>query len=59
LGLVRKGESIDLSGYLVNVKQAEGEEFTWNSSLSREDEGGGSCEVFYVTEIRYKGMSYK
>lgn len=59
LGLVRKGGIIDLSGYLVNVRQAEGEEFTWNSSLSREDEGGGSCEVFYVTEIRYKGMSYK
>ena len=59
LGLVRKGESIDLSGYLVNVKQAEGEEFTWNSSLSREDEGGGSCEVFYVTEIRYRGTAYK
>lgn len=59
LGLIRKGENIDLSGLLVNVSQAEGEEFTWNSSLSREDDGGGSCEVFYVTEIRYKGMSYK
>jgi len=60
LGLVRKGENIDLSGYLVNVRQGEGEpEFSWNSSLSREDEGGGSCEVFYVTEIRYQGMSYK
>lgn len=59
LGLVRKGESIGLSGYLVYVRQAEGEEFSWNSSLSREDEGGGSCEVFYVTEVRYKGMSYK
>ncbi len=60
LGLVRKGESIDLSGYLVNVSQAAGEEeFTWNSSLSREDQGGGSCEVFYVTELRYKGKSYK
>lgn len=59
LGLVREGQSIGLSGYLVNVSQAEGEEFTWNSSLSREDEGGGSCEVFYVTEIRYKGKSYK
>ena len=59
LGLVREGESIGLSGYLVYVSQAEGEEFTWNSSLSREDEGGGSCEVFYVSEIRYKGKSYK
>jgi hypothetical protein len=59
LGLIREGQSIGLSGYLVNVRQAEGEEFTWNSSLSREDEGGGSCEVFYVTELRYKGMSYK
>ncbi|MBI4726444.1 hypothetical protein HY768_04330 [candidate division TA06 bacterium] len=60
LGLVRKGENIGLFGYLVNVSQTEGEpEFTWNTSLSREDEAGGSCEVFYVTEIRYKGMSYK
>jgi hypothetical protein len=60
LGRVRKGEHIALEGYLVQVSGLyKGEEFTWNSSLSRDDEGDGSCEVIYVTKVRFGGLRYE
>ena len=43
-----EGSTVKLKGYLVDVSGDDG--FEWNSSLSRNDTGGGACEVFYVTE---------
>ena len=48
---IRTGDHVRIRGYLVNcegVKQ-DGTYFTWNSSTSREDTGGGACEVIYTT----------
>ena len=45
---VRAGEIVKLKGYLVNVRHREG--WTWNTSLTREDSGGGSCELMWVEE---------
>jgi hypothetical protein len=60
LGRVREGDHIAIEGYLVQVSGLyKGEEFTWNSSLSRNDEGDGSCEVIYVTRIRFGGLKYE
>ena len=42
----RPGQVITLIGRLVRVSTAEG--FTWESSLTRSDTGGGSCEVIHV-----------
>ena len=42
----RPGQIITLIGRLVSVSSADG--FSWESSLSRSDTGGGSCEVMYV-----------
>lgn len=42
----RPGEIITLVGKLVSVSGTDG--FTWNSSLTRTDTGGGSCEVMWV-----------
>jgi len=39
---------IDLEGYLVDIKSNK-EDWSWHTSLSRTDTGGGSCEVFWVT----------
>lgn len=50
---VRKGDHIQLHGYLVSVEgsKSSGETFTWNSSTSRTDDGNGACEVIYTTSI--------
>ena len=43
----RVGEVVELDGLLVDVEGAGG--FRWATSLSRQDRGDGSCELFYVT----------
>ena len=46
---VYEGSLIEMKGYLVGVKTADG--WHWRSSLKRDDTGGGSCELFWVEEI--------
>ncbi|MBP5608699.1 MAG: hypothetical protein J6X66_10600 [Lachnospiraceae bacterium] len=48
---IRRGDHVHLKGYLVNINgsTADGKIYYWNSSTTRADTGGGSCEVFYVT----------
>lgn len=52
---VRPGDIVRASGYLVDVDHASG--FRWRTSLSRNDTGGGSCEIFYLEkfEIESRG----
>lgn len=47
---VRKGAIVRLSGYLVNVRHTDG--WSWRSSLTRDDTGGGSCELMWVTDVQ-------
>ncbi|MCD6577952.1 hypothetical protein J7L48_00585 [bacterium] len=51
---IKKGEIIKLKGYLVKISGDVNKkgEFFWQSSLSREDTGNHSCEVFYVETIQ-------
>jgi hypothetical protein len=54
------GDTIALSGYLVKVNATKGSSHHWwNSSLSRNDTGDGSCEVMYITEIKHRGLLYR
>jgi len=46
---LRPGNVVALKGYLVDV-QGEGS-FRWKSSLTREDTGGGACELVWVEEL--------
>lgn len=46
---IKKGEVVKLEGYLVNVTHTDG--WTWRTSLSRDDGGGGSCELMWVTDV--------
>jgi hypothetical protein len=45
----RVGDVLELEGDLVDVKRKNG----WyiNTSLTREDSGGGACEVIYVRSV--------
>jgi hypothetical protein len=47
---LRRGDVVQLNGYLVDAQHPSG--FRWRTSLSREDTGNGSCELFLVTGIR-------
>jgi hypothetical protein len=46
---VDEGDVIQIRGYLVSIAGPDGER--WKSSLSRNDTGGGSCELLYATEL--------
>jgi hypothetical protein len=46
---IRHGHVVRLWGYLVDARREDG--FFWNTSLSRDDTGGGSCELFYVEGV--------
>jgi hypothetical protein len=46
---VRKGHIVRLGGYLVQVNAPDG--WSWRSSLTRSDTGGGACEVIFVDRI--------
>jgi hypothetical protein len=46
---VKTGDAVDIQGWLVRIDQDNG--WHWQSSLSREDSGGGACEVVYVCSI--------
>ena len=47
---VRVGQVVELSGHLVRVDRDDG--WRWISSLTREDTGAGSCELFYVKQVQ-------
>ncbi len=46
---LQKDDLVTLSGFLVNVKY--GDDWHWDTSVSRTDEGDGACEIIYVTEV--------
>jgi len=46
---VKSGERVQILGYLVQVEAEDG--WRWRSSLTREDTGGGACELVFVTEL--------
>ena len=50
LAQIDQDNLIYLKGQLVEVKSSDG--WTWRSSLSREDTGGGACELMLVEEVR-------
>lgn len=47
---VYKGSLIEMKGYLSEVTTADG--WRWKSSLKRDDTGAGSCELFWVEELK-------
>lgn len=46
---IRKDERVRIDGWLVEATAQDG--WHWRSSTSREDTGGGACEVVYVCAI--------
>ncbi|MET0217672.1 MAG: hypothetical protein ABW205_07070 [Burkholderiales bacterium] len=46
---IQKGDTVRVSGYLVEAQGADG--WRWRSSLSREDTGAGACELVWVETL--------
>jgi hypothetical protein len=46
---LRPGQVVTLSGYLVDVRRADG--FSWNTSLRRDDVGDGACELMWIERV--------
>lgn len=46
---IRKGDLIQARGFLVDVDRKDG--FQWRTSLTRNDTGNGSCELFYIEQL--------
>lgn len=51
---VKRHEVASLEGYLVEVTDSHGG--VWRSSLTRDDEEGGACEILWVTSITRKKL---
>ena len=49
---VKRHELVTLEGYLVEVTGTDG--YRWRSSLTREDTGGHSCEVMWITRVDHR-----
>lgn len=49
LDRIERGQRVRIDGWLVEVNADDG--WRWRSSLSREDSGGGACELIYVCSI--------
>ena len=44
----KRYDLVELEGYLVDVQNNK-DNWSWHTSLSRTDTGGGACEIFWVT----------
>jgi hypothetical protein len=50
LAAVHAGDTVRLEGWLVRIEHDDG--WRWTSSLRRDDEGLGSCELVYVCSLQ-------
>lgn len=51
---VKRHELFSAEGFLVQVDDPDGSH--WRSSLTREDTGGGACEVFWITHLEHRPL---
>jgi hypothetical protein len=57
---VKEREKIILEGFLVNLRgTVEGQNVSWGTSLTRNDSGDNSCELFYVIKVRIDNNVYQ
>ena len=54
---VGTGDAVRVRGFLVNAKREDG--FYWKTSITREDEGPGACELVWVDEIQVGRKVYR
>lgn len=56
---VNPGDTLLLSGYLIDARRAAADDARWHSSLTRSDRGNGSCELMLVNRLVNHGIEYR
>lgn len=57
---IKRRLPFEAAGYLVDITARRGQNnYWWNSSMSLNDTGDGSCEVFYITHLKFGGNVYQ
>ncbi len=56
---LRSGDKVELDGQLVQIENPEEPSSSWVSSLSREDQGDGSCEVLFLERLKNGSKVYR
>ncbi len=57
---IRTNDRIEMEGYLVDVyANVKGNTYNWNTSLSRDDRGDGSCEILYLKKLKVNYRVYE
>lgn len=51
---VKRHQVVTMEGYLVEVTAEDG--YRWRSSLTRDDTGGGACEVMWITRLTSRSL---
>lgn len=62
LAQLQINDQVQLEGLLVDITKSENSQSapqTLNTSLSRTDEGAGSCEILYVKRLIVNGVEYR
>ncbi len=62
LAQLQSNDEVQLNGLLVDITKSEPGQptpQTLNTSLSRSDEGAGSCEILYVKRLIINGVEYR
>jgi hypothetical protein len=50
LKALKPGQTVRIEGWLVEARAADG--WRWRSSLTRDDTGGGSCELVFARDVQ-------
>jgi hypothetical protein len=51
---IKRGDYIKITGYLVDIFWEErNRSYSWHSSITRNDQGDGACELIYVTDVKW------
>jgi len=56
---IKKGDTIRINGFLVNVSLEGKRPWVWKTSMIRTDDGAGACETIYVKSIVWKEKLYE
>ncbi len=51
---IKRHDLVTLEGYLVEASSSDGG--SWRSSLTRDDTGGGACEIIWATSVARKKL---
>jgi len=59
LKYIKEDEIIQLRGFLVDIKgEHKGRKVWWDTSMVRDDDGNGSCEILYLVRLVIGDKSY-